>query len=102
MKTLYYRTVLDENTNNSNECWSIFKEGLGTINDKSSYPQTFSINNKSITDKVQIAEGFNNLFPNIGIQRSHNVPTSSRCFSSYMPQLQTHSFFLGPLAPSEV
>ena len=39
---------------------------------------------------------------NIEIKTSHNVPKSSKCFSSYMQQPQTHSFFLGPVAPSEV
>jgi len=52
MKTLYYRNALDENKNNSNKCRSILKEALEKINDKSSYPETFSINNKSIADKV--------------------------------------------------
>ena len=69
--------------------WLMLKEGLGKINDKSSYPQIFLINNKSIADKVQIAEGFNNLFSNVGIQTCHNLPKSSKCFFSYMPQPQT-------------
>jgi len=102
MKTLYYRTALEENKNNSKKCWSILKQALVKINDKSSYPQTFSINNTSIADKAQIAEGFNHFFSNIGIQTSHNVPKSSKCFSSFMPQPLAHSFFLGPVAPSEV
>lgn len=102
MKSLYYRTALEENKNNSKKCWSILKQALGKLNDKSSYPQAFSINNTSIVDKVQIAEGFNNFFSNIGLQTSHNVPTSNKCFSSFMPQPLAHSFFLGPVAPSEV
>jgi hypothetical protein len=102
MKTMFYRTALEENKNNSKKCWSILKQAIGKMNDKSSYPQTFSINNTLIADKGQIAEGFNNFFSNIGIQTSHNVPKSSKCFSSYMPQSVNHSFFLGPVAPSEV
>ena len=96
MKALYYRTALDEN--NFKKCRSILKEALGKINDKSSYPQILSITNKSIPDKVQIAEGFktNSLIS------SHNVPMSSKCFSSYIRQPQTHSFFLGPVTPLEV
>ena len=44
------------------QSWSILKTALGKIGDKFSYPQTFSIDNKSIAAKVQMAEGFNNGF----------------------------------------
>ena len=51
---------------------------------------------------MQIAEGFNNLFSKIGLQTSQNVPTSNKCFSSFMPQPLEHSIFLDPIAPSEI
>ncbi len=75
---------------------------IGKMNDKSSYPQTFYINNTPLTDKVQIAEGFNNYFSNIGLLTSRNVPISNKCFTSFMPQPLEHSIFLGPVAPIEV
>ncbi len=65
-------------------------------------PQTFYINNTPLTDKVQIAEGFNNYFSNIGLLTSRNVPISNKCFTSFMPQPLEHSIFLGPVAPIEV
>ena len=51
---------------------------------------------------MQIAEGFNNFFSKIGLQTSQNVPTSNKCFSSFMPQPLEHSIFLDPIAPSEI
>ncbi len=41
MKMLYFRTVLEENKTNSKKCWSILKQALGKMRDKSSYPQSF-------------------------------------------------------------
>ncbi len=102
MKVLYFRTALEENKRNSKRTWSILKQAIGKINDKSSYPQTFNINNKPISDKSTVAEGFNNFFSKIGVQTSHNVPPANRSYSSYMPPSQTHSFFLGPVAPSDI
>ena len=102
MKSLYYRRTLEENKRNSKKTWSILKQALGKLNDKSTYPQTFSINNTPISDKVEIAEGFNNFFSNIGIQTSHNVPASNKSFSSFMPKSLENSIFLSAVAPSEV
>ncbi len=102
MKILYYRKTLEENKNNSKKCWAILKQALGKMSDKSSYPQAFSINNTSISDRSQIAEGFNNFFSNIGLHTSHNVPISNKCFTSYMPKPVASSFFLGPVVPSDI
>ena len=101
-KKSYFKTALEENKRNSKKCWSILKPAIGKINDKSSYPQTFMINNSKISDKGEISEGFNNFFSSIGLQTSHNVPSSKKCFSSYMPKPSNRSFFLGPVAPSDV
>ncbi len=102
MKILYFRTLLEENKTNSKKCWSILKQAIGKMNDKSSYPQSFLINNSMKSDKIEIAEGFNKFFANIGTQTSHNVPPSNTSFSSFMPNALAHSFFLGPVAPSDV
>ena len=72
------------------------------MNDKSSYPQSFLINNTMKSDKLEIAEGFNQYFAGIGAQTSHNVPPSHKPFSSYMPNPLSRSFFLSPVAPSDV
>ena len=102
MKTLYFKTILEENRNNSRKCWSILKSAIGKTNDKSSFPLSFTINNSKISDKSEIVEGFNNFFSNIGLTTSHNVPPSKYPFSSYMSPRNMQSIFLGPVAPSDV
>ena len=62
MKIIYYK---DENKFNIKKTWSILKQAIGKLNDKSSYPNSFTINNLSISDKQEAAEGFNNFFLNI-------------------------------------
>ena len=56
MKTLYFKTILEENRNNSRKCWSILKFAIGKTNDKSSFPLSFNINNAKISDKSEIVE----------------------------------------------
>ena len=102
MKTLYFKTILEENINNSRKCWSILKSAIGKTNDKSSFPLSFNINNAKISDKSEIVERFNTVFCNIGLQTSHNVPPSKYLFSSYMSPRNQQSFFHGPVAPSDV
>ncbi len=102
MKILYFKTSFEENKSNSKKCWAILKQAIGKMHDKSSYPQSFIVNNTLKRDKLEIAEGFNNFFANIGMQTSQNVPQSNTIFSSYMPNALSNSFFLGPVAPSDV
>ena len=73
----------------------MLKFAIGKINDKSSLPYSFKINNQTYTDKAGIAEGVNNLFKKIGFHTSHNVPPHKKHFSSYMsPSKTTKLFFL--------
>ena len=94
LKTLYFKTILEENRNNSRKCWSILKSAFGKTNDKSSFPLSFTINNSKISDKSEIVEGFNNFFSNIGLIISYNVLPSKYPFSSYMSPRNMQSFFL--------
>ncbi len=54
MKTLYFKTALEEYKHDSKKCWTLLKQAIGKLNDKSSYPQTFNINNNPVTDKRDI------------------------------------------------
>ena len=102
MKIFYYKSTLEEFKNDTKKCWTVLKQAIGKINDKSGYPLIFNINNTKISDQNKIAEGFNNFFSGIGLHTSHNVPHTNKCFSSYMPPSFHKTFFLGPVAPSDV
>ena len=94
MKAMYYKHILDDNKHDIKKCWSILKQAIGKLNDKSSYPNSFIINNVSITDIQEAAEGFNDFFSKIGVMTSHNVPNSNKTFSSYMSNPVVDSVFL--------
>ena len=102
MKMNYFMTKLEENKQNSKEIWSLLKLALGKHNDKSSFPQTFNVDNKRTDDKSIIAESFNQYFSKIGLQTSQNVPPAYKHFTSYMRNTSVNSMFLEPIEPSHV
>ena len=59
MKIKYFRNSLKENKHNIKKTWTILRQAIGKLNNKSSFPLTFLINDIGITDKFQVAEGFN-------------------------------------------
>ena len=79
---------------------------LQNMNDKSSLPDSFIMNNQTDTDKAEIAVVFNNLFSKIGLYtviRCHNVPPYKITFLVIHVSISlTELFFLGPVTPSDV
>jgi len=70
---IYYKNIRIENKFNIKKTWSILKQATGKLNDKSSYPNNFIINNLSITDKQEAAEGFITISLSITFQIQINV-----------------------------
>ena len=62
MKISYFHNAFDENKHHIKTTWSIMRQAIGKINNKSSYPTSFMINETLVTDRTQVAEGFNNYF----------------------------------------
>ena len=102
MKSLYYKTALEEHKNDSKKCWSLLKQAIGKIKIKSPFPKEFLIDNNQVSDKQDIAEHFNTYFSNIGTITSHNVPSSNKCFTHYMSQPQIHSMFTRYVSPQDI
>ena len=48
----------------------------------------------ALTDRTQVAEGFNNYFSKIGQKTSQNVPHSDKNFQYFMPESKIHSMFI--------
>ncbi|KAK2151954.1 hypothetical protein LSH36_344g00015 [Paralvinella palmiformis] len=53
----------------------VLKQALRKGNNKSNFPQSFNIENSTVSNKTEIADAFNKFFVNIGLNLSKNVPT---------------------------
>ena len=104
MKRNYNNNIINENKHDIKKTWTILRQAIGKLNDKSSFPSYFTINNNRISDKdnIHVAETFNNFFSQIGIHTGQNVPKSNKNFKSYLPDPISHSIFIEPVSPSDV
>lgn len=74
--------------------WKTLKEIIGKTKENSTLPTQFMVNNKSVTDKQEIANAFNLYFGNIGKLTCDSVPLSNKPFSDYLTNPTLHSMFL--------
>lgn len=97
----YISELLKSNQHNMRKTWGIIKQ---VINKKrsSSYPDYFTINSKNISDKKQIAQGFNKFFVNIGHELSKSIPDCNISPRSYLSSSNIQSIFLEPVIEEEV
>ena len=84
-KKLHYQRLLSENSNVSKKTWDIIKELIGKskLTNKSNLPK-ISVDENSISKKIEIAREFNNFFVNIGPNLATKIPNSPHTFESYI------------------
>ena len=80
MKISYFHNAFDENKHDIKKTRSIMRQAIGKINNKSSYPPSFRLNETLVTDRTQVAEGFNNYFSKIGQKPVKMFPTLIKTF----------------------
>ena len=62
IKIKYYNDIIEENKLNMKKMWMILNKTIDKQNDKSSFPAYFNIDGACVSDKLDIAEGFNKYF----------------------------------------
>ena len=67
---------------------------IGKENNKKNFPQTFNIENKTVSDQDEIANSFNKI--------NNSVPKSNKHFRDYMPIPNTQTIFLDPVIPADI
>ena len=102
MKRNYFKCLLDMNKHNMKKTWQILKKAIGKQSNKSGFPQSFKIDNENVSNKIQIAESFNNYFAKIGVSTSQNVPKSKKNYTDYLKNSLSNSMYLESIDPSTV
>ena len=72
---LYYSNQFNLHKNDLAKSWKILKTIIGT-NSKASINTTLTINDKLVTDRKEIANGFNNYFVSIGLLLVNDIRCS--------------------------
>ena len=102
IKIKYYNDIIEENKLNMKKMWMILNKTIGKQNDKSSFPAYFNIDGACVSDKLEIAEGFNKYFSHIGLKTGQNVPATPHNFMHYLPQSIGDSIFIEPITTDTV
>ena len=91
-KKLYYSAAFDNNRDNMRRTWRLVKELSGRTS-KSSTIESIVIDNERVTDKVKIADAFNEYYSNIAIELDSNIPDSNISPLHAINFTQSGSFF---------
>ena len=68
----------------------------------SQYPTQFNDDARKVTGNIDIANGFNRLFSNIGPALARNIPNGHTNFTNYLNQKVEESIFLNPVTDEEI
>ena len=101
-KSAYYKDILDINKSNIKKTWKILNEAIGRNYNKAKFPQSFTINNVNVTERLKFVQEFNNFYINIGKQTSQNVPKVKTKYTDYLNNPSMNSIFLEPVEPEYV
>ena len=101
-KKYYTESFAAQNVNNIKRTWQLLHEALNKKPMHSKYEDAFLIGNIEVTNKKEIANGFNSFFANIGTTTSNAVPQSTNAFSDYLTDNCQTNFFMNPTDEHEI
>jgi len=101
-KRKYYETILYENRNNIKQTWSILRQVINKQQTDRNMSASFNINGNETSDPLQISEGFNAFFAQIGQNIQDNVPPANKPFTEHMQGTYPNNFYMSPVAPKEL
>ena len=92
-KTNFYHRCFENYRNDIRKTWSTINDLLNRNKKKKSFPEFFIDNGEMIKDKLQIAQGFNNFFINIGPKLASKIKNQSNSNAyAYLIQKKSSSF----------
>ena len=83
-KQSYYSSKIESLKNNARQTWKVIRELLGNIKDKSQTPEYFIESGNIIKGNLNIAEGFNKFFCEIGPKLSEKIPPSNKSYKDFL------------------
>ena len=96
--------MLKKQKANVKETWKILNEVINKRENKPTYPEYFIKSNKRISQKEDIANGFNIFLTNVGLNLAKNIPLpkNDTTIYDYLEENIEHTMFLSPVDDLEV
>ena len=96
-KKIYYQGQIKKVGKDGRKLWGVLREVLG-VSKHSKEMDYLEIGDNRITDKVEIANKFNEHFSSLGRKLTPEIPTTDKHFSDFLPPRIEQSLFIGPLS----
>ena len=101
-KTLYYRNYFRNNSNDLRKSWLGIKSVIDIKNTVKNEPNSLLIDNRLISDPIQIANEFNSYFSTIANNLRDKICTDNLDFKTYLSHKNVNSLYLNPTDKFEV
>ncbi|XP_057312179.1 uncharacterized protein LOC130653679 [Hydractinia symbiolongicarpus] len=102
-KSNYYKEFFLINKNNSRKIWKGIKDILNNKDNNSrSSTSSLKINDKIISEKLTVANAFNEHFTSVADKIRNQIPHNNTHFSSYLKNNNSNSLFFNPVTIEEV
>ena len=101
-KRNYFEKKFEECKSNMKSTWRLLNEIINKRKSRNSVQSSFVIDNKEITDPMEIANHFCEFFTNIGPSLAKMIPPSTSSFRSFLSGSFINSIFLEPVTEHEI
>jgi hypothetical protein len=102
-KQQYYHNLFNKYHKDIRKSWEVMRSIIKKTNDRSSISESFKLQNKSINDPGEIANGFCDYFSSVGPILSQQIPTPRKTYRQYMRRTPPeNSLFFAPTDPNEI
>ena len=101
-KQNYYETLVMSNRSNTKKLWETIYKAIGASSSSKDLPNTFVINDNSVSDPIVIANAFNDNFATIGSKLESSILPTDTSFTSYLRGSFPQTFVLFPTNVNEI
>ena len=98
----YYADLFERNKTDMKKTWSTINNVLNKKATPNSYPDSFEINDNSVSNKTVIANEFNSFFTDIGPKLSSKIGAVNKNFTDYLKHPCNETFEFKIVTPSIV
>ena len=101
-KKFYYEKQFSNFTNNIKSTWSVIKELLGMKKQKDQIPDFFRENGNIVKDYLDISNGFNTFFSQVGKKLAANIQTTNTDFECFLSDRNETDFKFSKISEMDI
>ena len=101
-KKMHYDNQFNIHTRNCKKTWSVIREIIGTKKEKAQFPDFFRENGNIISDYLEIANGFNNFFSQVGPNLASEIELSDVSYDSFLSDNNPVNFNFSRISETDI